>query len=138
MPYAWFTDSSRAYPVYIDPTIDTPDGTAVFGSGTPYINISDLNISAGMPYTITEQIVQDNRTIFDAECEMNLVNDADDSYSIYFRSFFNDGFGNMLFTMDGLNAPLPSAGNYTLQQYCWHGDTLDLNKIYSNSSIVVN
>ena len=138
VPYSWFADPARVYPVYIDPTIDTPDGTAQFGTGIPYINISDLTIPAGSPYTITEQIMVDNTTIFDAECEMNLVNLTDDSYSIYFRSFYNDGNGNMLFVMDGVNAPMPPAGSYELQQYCWHGLTLDLNKIYSNSTIVVN
>lgn len=137
IPYGWFAEPSRVYPVYIDPTIDTPDGTAVFGTGIPYINISDVVIPAEQPYTVTEQIVQDNVTLEDAECEMNLLNNTDGSYTIYFRSFYNDGNGNMLFAMDGSNAWLPEVGSYTLQQYCWHGDTLNLNKIYANTTITV-
>ena len=128
MPYDWFANASRVYPIYIDPTVDTPDGTAEFGTGTPQILVENVTIPAGIPYTITEQIVVDNTTIMDAECECDIINTDTQEKIVDFRSFFNDGFGNMLFTWDE-----PLLGNYTLSQYCWRGDTLVLNKIYSIS-----
>jgi len=132
MPYSWFVDTKRVYPVYIDPTIDTPDGTGVFDNSAPEIILENLTIPAGIPYTIIEQIVKGNTTIMDAECELDIIDDTTQTKVIDFRSFYNDGFGNMLFTWAE-----PYVGTFTASQYCWRGDTLVLNKIYKVSSILV-
>ena len=138
MPYNWFVDTTRVYPIYLDPTIDTPDGTATFESGVPRIVIGDITIPSNEPYTISEQIMLDNQTIYDAECETDIVNQATGIKIVDFRSFYNDGNGNMLFDWGQPNTELnPEIGTYTLSEYCWHGTTLDLNKIYSNTTITV-
>ena len=133
MPYSWLVDANRVYPVYIDPTTDTPDGTGVFDNSTPQIVVANVTIPAGIPYTITEQIVKGNQTIYDAECELDIINVDTQEKVVDYRSFYNDGNGNMLYTWVN-----PTVGNFIVSQYCWRGDILVLNKIYSISTIIVN
>jgi len=138
MPYLWLKNSSRVFPIFVDPTIDTPDGTSTFESSVPRIVISDLSIPADVPYTITEQILIDNQIIYDAECETDIYDLDLDILDVDFRSFYNDGWGNMIFVWGLPNTVAnPTVGNHQLRQYCWQGDTLRLNKIYSNTSITV-
>ena len=129
MPYSWFVDASRVYPVYLDPTI-VWDGTSNLNGEIPRIVVSNVTIPVGTPYVISEIIVWGNDTIVDAECETDIINSVG-SDIVDFRSFFNNQ-GIMEF------AWTPQAtGDYILAQYCWRGDTLVLNKIYSNSTITV-
>ena len=132
MPYAWFVDTARVYPIFLDPTIDTPDGTGVFDDSIPQIIVANVTIPAGTPYTITEQIMKGNQTILDAECELDIINVDTQEKVVDYRSFYNDGNGNMLYTWKN-----PTIGNFLASQYCWKGDTLVLNKIYSISTIGV-
>jgi hypothetical protein len=138
MPYDWFVNSSRVYPLFLDPTIDTPDGTGVFDDSVPQIIIENLTIPAGMPYDIMETLVKGNSTILDAECELNIIDDSTQDYAVDFRSFFNNWDGTYHFLWGQPNTESnPYVGNFTLSSYCWHGETLVLNKIYSISSIAV-
>jgi hypothetical protein len=132
MPYSWFTDVNRAYPVYIDPTVDTPDGTGVFDNSVPAIVIApSITIPAGIPYMITETIMKGTTQIVDAECELDIIDDVTQVKVVDFRSFFNNQ-GTYEFIWD-----MPYVGSFTVDQYCWHGDTLVLNKIFSISTIAV-
>lgn len=138
MPYSWFKDTTRVFPIYVDPTIDTPDGTSTFQSSIPRIVISDLSIPADQPYEIREQIMLDNQIIYDAECETDIYDVAKGINDVDFRSFYNYGWGYMTFTWGIPNTEFnPDVGVHQLRQYCWRGDTLVLNKIYSNSTITV-
>ena len=138
MPYSWFKSEDRVYPIRVDPTIDTPDGTSTFESSIPRIEISDLMIPAGVEYTIIEQIKIDNQTIYDAECELDIIDNSSQTNDITFRSFFNRGDGYMTFVWGESNyVPNPDVGVHTLVQYCWKGTTLNDNKIYSNTTITV-
>lgn len=132
MDYNWFKDSNRVYPIYLDPTIDTQDGTGQFDNSTPRIVIDNLTIPQNVPYEIVEQVMVGNVTIMDSECEFDIINVSDGLDVVHFRSFSNDGFGYMTYTWDA-----PVVGTYTLSQYCWRGDILVLNKIYSDSTIEV-
>ena len=130
MPYSWFTDSSRLYPVYLDPTV-VWDGTSNLNGLTPQIIVDDLVLPINVSTTFSEIIMWGNYSIVDAECELWIIDDADAGTHIDFRSFYNNqGIMEYTWTPDQI-------GSFTLQQYCWHGETLDLNKIYSNSSIQV-
>jgi len=138
MDYAWFKDAARVYPIYLDPTIDTPDGTATFQSGIPRTILGNLTIAANEPYLITEQILMDTTIIYDAECELDIIDQATGLDVVHYRSLYNDGQGTMSFLWGQPNTENnPTVGTYTLNQYCWHGVTLDLNKIYSTTTITV-
>ena len=138
MPYSWFVDSARVYPLFLDPTIDTPDGTGVFDDSVPQIIIENLTIPADSPYLIVETLTKGNSTILDAECELNIVDDATQEDAVYFRSFADnwDGTYQFLWGMPNTDSN-PYVGDFTLSSYCWHGETLVLNKVYSISSIGV-
>lgn len=134
MPYAWFQDSARVFPIKLDPTIDTPDGTSVFNGATPTFDVSNwanANIPVNQEYTINEMLFQGTTLIADAECETDIIQDATGIKVVDFRSFYNNQ-GLMQFTWTPTET-----GTYTVSQYCWRGMTLDLNKIYDNSTIVV-
>jgi hypothetical protein len=91
-----------------------------------------------MPYDIMETLVKGNSTILDAECELNIIDDSTQDYAVDFRSFFNNWDGTYHFLWGQPNTESnPYVGNFTLSSYCWHGETLVLNKIYSISSIAV-
>lgn len=132
MPYNWFKDTARVFPIMVDPTLDTPDGTSYFGDSTPIISVEDFIIPAGIPYMINETVLIDDVIILDAECELNIIDDSTGLHAIDFRSFYNDGQGSYMYIWEE-----PYAGSFTLDQYCWRGDTLLLNKIYSLTSINV-
>jgi hypothetical protein len=130
MSYDWFMDDARAYPVFLDPTI-VWDGTSELNGQIPVIVVANVSIPVNVPYTLTEIITWGNETIVDAECEIDIVDDVTQEKVVDFRSFYNNQ-GIMEFTWT------PSyVGNFTANQYCWRGDTLVLNKIYSISSIGV-
>jgi hypothetical protein len=93
------------------------------------INIDTINVKEGL-VVINETITNNDNLILDAECELDIVNNVGDKI-INYRSFYNDN-GNMIFNWENANK-----GEYILSQYCWHGETLDLNKIYKNSTIIV-
>jgi hypothetical protein len=130
MPYDWFMDSARAYPVYLDPTI-VWDGTSDLNGQIPVIVVANVTIPVNVPYTISEIITWGNETITDAECELDIIDDLTQEKVVDFRSFFNNQG-----VMEYVWTP-PYVGNFTASQYCWRGDTLVLNKIYSISSIGV-
>jgi len=130
MPYSWFVDAERVYPVYLDPTI-VWDGTSSLKGEIPKVVVSNFTIAVGVPFTINEIIMWGNDSIIDAECELDIIDVALGSDAVDFRSFFNNQ-GVMEFTWTPI-----TTGEYILSQYCWRGDTLDLRKIYSNSTITV-
>jgi hypothetical protein len=130
MPYSWFIDSARVYPVYLDPTV-VWDGTSNLNGAIPTIIVANVTIPVSVPYTLTEIISWGNNTIVDAECELDIVDDATQVKVVDFRSFYNNQ-GIMEFTWTP-----PYIGSFTASQYCWRGETLVLNKIYSISSIGV-
>jgi len=96
----------------------------------PIIIIQPITAPAGTIF-INETIMQDDTPVMDAECELDIIDERGVKV-VDFRSFYNDGNGAMQYTWD--NA---TKGTYTLSQYCWRGQILDLNKIYSNSTIIV-
>ena len=122
-------------PIINKSTLSQPliiNNNPIQGTGNiPKINIGTIISQVG-EINITENITQDNNLISDAECETDIINNNDGKKVVDFRSFFNDGNGNMIYYWE--NA---TKGVYTLSQYCWHGIILDLNKIYSNSTIIV-
>jgi hypothetical protein len=132
MQYSWFLDSSRVYPIYLDPTV-VWDGTSDLKGSIPYINIENpITIPVGQPYQINEVIMWGNDTIIDAECETDIIQDSTSIKVVDFRSFYdNQGIYQYIWDYP------EETGTYTVAQYCWHGETLDLNKIYSNSTIIV-
>lgn len=130
MPYSWFVDPARVYPVLLDPTV-VWDGTSNLNGAIPTIVVANITIPVDVPYTLTEIISWGNETILDAECELDIIDDATQVKVIDFRSFYNNQ-GIMEFTWTP-----PYAGSFTASQFCWRGEVLVLNKIYQISSIVV-
>jgi len=97
---------------------------------TPIIIVETQTAKAGT-VIINETIMQDTTPITDAECETDIINQANIKV-VDFRSFYNVGDGTMTYTWD--NA---TPGIYTISQYCWEGIILDQNKIYNNSTIII-
>lgn len=138
MPYAWFKDSARVFPIMVDPTLDAPDGTSYFGSSTPVIVVDNFTIPAGVPFKINQSVMMGDVPIMDVECELDIT-DVDTGVKVVdYRSFFNDGNGDLSFVWGQPNTESnPYVGNFTGSEYCWRGDTLVLNKIYQIFSVIV-
>lgn len=105
------------------PVNDNP----IIGS-KPIINISTIIAREGN-ITISENILQDGNMLMDVECELDIINTVGIKV-VDFQSFYNNE-GIMQYVW------YATRGEYTLSQYCWRGLTLDLNKIYSNSTIII-
>ena len=106
-------------------------GTSTLNGQIPTIVVANVTIPVNVPYTLTEIITWGNETITDAECELDIIDDLTQVKVVDYRSFFNNQ-GVMEFTWTPTYT-----GTFTASQYCWRGDTLVLNKIYSISSISV-
>lgn len=124
---------TATFPVYIDPTIELPDGTII--EMIPNINPANLTASSGVPVIVNTTLRLGNVTLKDplAECELDIINNANGLKVVDYRSLYNDvDSGTFLYTWNN-----PSIGNYTVVEYCWRGDTLNLVKIYGNTTITV-
>jgi len=117
------------------PSIQTPapiPNNPIGGDGTiPIITVDTKTAQAGI-VQINETLTQDGQPITDAECETDIINQQTKDKVVDFKSFYNNGDGTMTYTWD--NA---TPGIYTISQYCWHGITLDLNRIYNNSTLTI-
>jgi hypothetical protein len=108
MPYSWFVDPARVYPVLLDPTV-VWDGTSNLNGAIPTIVVTNVTIPVDVPYTLTEIISWGNETIVDAECELDIIDDVTQVKVVDFRSFYNNQ-GIMEFTWTP-----PYVGNFGLE-----------------------
>jgi hypothetical protein len=73
---------------------------------------------------------QGETPISDAECELDIL--REDVKVVDFRSLNNQDLG--VYTFNWSEA---QPGTYTVAEYCWRGETLDQEKIYSYTTITI-
>lgn len=122
---------NATFPIIIDPTIELPSGEIV--EMVPNIVPTNVTAASGTPIIVNTTLMLGNNTpLIDAECELDIIHNADGDRVVNFRSLLNMWDGTYTYVWNN-----PEVGDYTVVEYCWRGAVLDLTKVYGNTSIHV-